>query len=269
MRALDEGADGLEIDLHLTQDGQVVCFHDGTLERTSDGAGNVSEVTLDQMRKLDVATWKTPRLPAEYGRLSDQLMTLQDVLELLIGAGRDTDLAIELKHPSPYGHLLEDRALEILLGYGWDPEASRIPVGEHSIEVSFMSFSSGSLLHLAEMVPTENLCALFTALTADAVDKRVRHRRFSTAVKPVVAAVMRRSLRDAEALVWKGRVGMAGPGVEYVRQHRAKTTAWLARGSRLRVWTVDTDDDLDMLVGMGVQEVTTNYPAKILKRLSG
>lgn len=268
MRALAEGADGLEIDLHLTRDGELVCFHDATLERTSDGAGSVSDVTLEHMRRLDIASWKTPQLPSEYGQKDQQLMTLQDVLELLISAERDVGLAIELKHPSPFGHRLEDRALKILLSYGWDPETSRIPSGQHSVEVSFMSFFSGSLLHLAEMVPAENLCALFTTVTEEAVDKRLGRRRFSTAVKPVVSAAMRRSVRDSKALVWKGQIGMAGPGVDYVHKHRDEAKAWLARGSRLRVWTVDADEDLSMLLNLGVQEITTNYPSKILSRIS-
>lgn len=268
MRALAEGADGIEVDLHLTRDGELVCFHDPTLERTSDGAGSVAETTLTHMRSLDVTSWKTPRLPAEYGRLGEQLMTLQDVLELLISAERDVSLAVELKHPSPYGHRLEDRALKILLSYGWDPATSSIPVGRHSVEVSFMSFSSGSLLHLAEMVPSERLCALFTTITGATVKKRLLRSRFSAAIRPVAAALMRGSLRDSQALVWRNQVGIAGPGVEYVHQHQAEAKAWLARGSRMRVWTVDTDEDLDMLMKLGVQEVTTNYPARILSRIS-
>lgn len=268
MRALAEGADGLEIDLHLTRDAELVCFHDPTLERTSDGAGSVSETTLTHMRTLDISSWKTPRLPAEYGGVGDQLMTLQDVLELLMRAGRDVSLAVELKHPSPYGNRLEDRTLKILLDYGWDPETSSIPVGAHSVEVSFMSFYSGSLLHLAQMVPAENLCALLTTVTRAAVSKRLARSRFSAAIRPVVAAVMRGSLRDSQALVWRNQVGMAGPGVGYVHQHQAEVRAWLARGSRMRVWTVDAEEDLDMLMHLGVQEVTTNYPARILARLS-
>ena len=268
MQALAEGADGLEVDLHLTGDDELVCFHDPTLERTSDGTGAVSETTLKYMRSMDVTSWKTPRLPAEYGGVGEQLMTLQDVLELLMSAGRHVSLALELKHLAPYGCRLEDRALKVLLAYGWDPESSCIVVGEHRVEVSFMSFFSGSLLHLAEMVPSEKLCALFTTVTDAAVDKRLQQRRLSAAVRPMLAAVMRGSMRDSEALVWRNQVYMAGPSVEYVHQHKAEVQAWLAGGSCLRVWTVDAEEDLDMLLKLGVQEVTTNYPARILSRIS-
>ena len=50
------GADGLEFDVHLSRDGQVVIIHDGTLERTTDGSGTVAgrtaaELLLERMRE--------------------------------------------------------------------------------------------------------------------------------------------------------------------------------------------------------------------------
>ncbi|MBE1525009.1 glycerophosphodiester phosphodiesterase [Nesterenkonia lutea] len=266
-RALEEGADGLEIDLHLTADGEPVCFHDATVDRTSNGTGAVAELSLQQMRSLDVTSWKTPRLPGEYGRRQDQLMTLADVLELLTEAGRDLSLAIELKHPSPFGDRLETKVLRTLLRFGWDPETSVIPAGgadKYAVTVSFMSFYPGSLLYLADMVAPDKLCALLSRVTEAQVQKRLHGVPLAFAVRPLVAAVMRGTLRDSEALVWNGRAGIAGPGITYVRDHRAQVKAWLARGSRLRVWTVDDPQDAGFLLDLGVQEITTNYPARLL-----
>lgn len=266
-RAIEEGADGLEIDLHLTADGEPVCFHDATVDRTSNGTGAVAELSLAQLRSLDVTSWKTPRLPAEYGALHQQLMTLSDVLEMLLDAGRDISLAIEFKHPSPYGDRLETKVLRTLLSFGWDPETSVIPAGDasaHSVTVSFMSFYPGSLLYLSEMVAPDKLCALMSNVTESQVRKRLRGVPLAFAVRPVVAAVMRGTLRDSEALVWKGRAGIAGPGLAYLKKHRAEVKAWLARGTRLRVWTVDDPQDARFLLDLGVQELTTNYPARML-----
>lgn len=50
--AIDEGATGLELDLRMTQDGHIVAIHDKTVERTTDGSGPVSELTLEQVRGL-------------------------------------------------------------------------------------------------------------------------------------------------------------------------------------------------------------------------
>src|SRR4029450_10360922 len=46
VRAIDEGADGLECDVRLTRDGHLVCIHDRRLDRTSNGTGRVSAATL-------------------------------------------------------------------------------------------------------------------------------------------------------------------------------------------------------------------------------
>lgn len=52
-RALDDGADRLEMDVHATRDGHVVVLHDPTVDRTTDGAGEVRAMTLAELQKLD------------------------------------------------------------------------------------------------------------------------------------------------------------------------------------------------------------------------
>ncbi len=260
LHALAEGADGAEVDVHLTRDRQVVCLHDGTLERTSDGSGAVSEHTLAQLRRLDFHSWKGARLPAAYGPASAQLLTLTELLELLAGAGRPVRLALELKHPSPFGHELEERALTLLLEAGWDPETSRLG----AVEVSFMSFYPGSLQYLAPSVDPGYLCQLLAGVPADPLAGRFAGGPIS---RVAARAALRQSVADGERLVWEGRAGIAGPGVGYVRENLADVKAWLAAGRTLRVWTADRDEDVDLLVGAGVQQITTNLPARVLERV--
>ncbi|UCF59942.1 MAG: hypothetical protein JSV37_09250 [Anaerolineaceae bacterium] len=66
-RALDEGADILETDLHLTVDGVFVCIHDATVDRTTNGSGAVSAMTLSELKTLSAADGKpeyeTERVP--------------------------------------------------------------------------------------------------------------------------------------------------------------------------------------------------------------
>lgn len=285
VRAIESGADGLEIDVHLTADGHLVCFHDFTLERTSDGSGPVAEKTLAQMRELDICSWKTPklarrprfwqsnRLADTYGAPDEQLMTLPQVLDLLGHAGRPMALAIELKHPSPYGSRLEDEVLKVLLAAGWDPETSMVPGSRgrestHPIEVSFMSFDPSAILHLGEMVPAERLCSLFDLVTERHVARQMAKMQVGFAMRPFVAAVLRGTAKDAEALVWNHRAGIAGPGIRYVRQRPAEVRTWIARGSVLRVWTADKPKDVDMLMELGVAEITTNRPAQVLEQVT-
>src|SRR5512140_3306235 len=49
----DWGADMIELDVHLTADGQVVVIHDPTVDRTTDGSGPVATKTLAELRELD------------------------------------------------------------------------------------------------------------------------------------------------------------------------------------------------------------------------
>jgi glycerophosphoryl diester phosphodiesterase len=51
--AVEIGADVLEMDVQRTADGAIVCMHDRTVERTTDGSGRVDSMTLSQLQKLD------------------------------------------------------------------------------------------------------------------------------------------------------------------------------------------------------------------------
>jgi len=58
--ALDDGADALELDVHVTVDGVPIVLHDDTVDRTTNGAGAVRALTLDQVRALDAGARFTP-----------------------------------------------------------------------------------------------------------------------------------------------------------------------------------------------------------------
>ncbi len=55
--AMDKGVDALEMDVHMTKDGHIVVLHDATVTRTTNGAGRVDSLTLDQIKALDAAHW--------------------------------------------------------------------------------------------------------------------------------------------------------------------------------------------------------------------
>jgi len=56
--AIESGADALECDVRLTRDGHLVCVHDRTVNRTSDGKGVVSDFDLEGLRTLDFSSWR-------------------------------------------------------------------------------------------------------------------------------------------------------------------------------------------------------------------
>src|SRR5688572_9163027 len=51
--AKEAGAGGLELDVHMTHDRQIVVIHDATVDRTTNGSGAVSELTLDELHGFD------------------------------------------------------------------------------------------------------------------------------------------------------------------------------------------------------------------------
>jgi glycerophosphoryl diester phosphodiesterase len=260
LRAIDDGADGVECDVHLTRDQHVVLLHDANLDRTSDGTGPVADRTLDELRLLDFCSWKGARIPLEYGGRFDQLLTLPELLEILRGAGRDIGLAIELKHPSPYLLQLEDRVLEVLAAEGWDLLTSKVD----NISVSFMSFSPDSVKHLLKTVPAEFICQLVDDITVDEVREELG---LGIITGGAVANVMRAAQLEGERILDEGEVKLAGPGIDYVRQHAPAVKRWRESGRRFRVWTVDSEPDVAQCQELGIHEITTNRPAQVLAQL--
>lgn len=63
-KAVDIGADGVELDIHLSRDGRLVVIHDEMLDRTTNGHGFVKDFTLAELKKLDASKTMTNRVSA-------------------------------------------------------------------------------------------------------------------------------------------------------------------------------------------------------------
>lgn len=69
-----EAADAVEGDFRLTADGQIVCVHDDTLKRTAGDDRRVSDLSLDEIRRLDVGSWKGPQFAGQRTATLDELL---------------------------------------------------------------------------------------------------------------------------------------------------------------------------------------------------
>ena len=104
-RALELGAGVVELDIHLSRDGQIVVIHDERLERTTDGRGLVGEHSLAELRRLDAGSWFARCFAAQ------RIPTLDEVLAW----ARDrTYLAIEIKNGPVFYELIEAKLVELL-----------------------------------------------------------------------------------------------------------------------------------------------------------
>lgn len=128
------GADGIETDVHLTTDGEIVICHDDVLDRVSNGTGPVCEKSLAQLRELDFSAGKE-------GYRDTGIVTLRE----LYAFAKDTDLFInvEMKYS----------------GTRWDEtnEKTAAIAGEFGMEnrVLYSSFKPEPLLKLKKLVPSQ------------------------------------------------------------------------------------------------------------------
>ncbi|MGD9494897.1 MAG: glycerophosphodiester phosphodiesterase [Armatimonadota bacterium] len=63
--AVAVGADFLELDVRRSADGEIVCIHDATVERTTDGSGAVAELSLSALQAFDAGSWKGAQFAGE------------------------------------------------------------------------------------------------------------------------------------------------------------------------------------------------------------
>lgn len=83
---------GFEFDVERTKDGHLVCLHDDTVNRTTNGTGKVADLTLEELRRLDAGSWFDPRFAGE------RVPTIEEVLALVAEYRRHEVLvAVDLK----------------------------------------------------------------------------------------------------------------------------------------------------------------------------
>jgi glycerophosphoryl diester phosphodiesterase len=233
--ALDEGADGLECDVRLTADGHLVCVHDRRIDRTTNGHGLVSTMDLAQLDELDFASWKYPWADLddeapEIDEHSRRVLTLERLLEAVADYDRPIDLAIETKHPTRYGGLVERRLVDLLGSFGLTGPSSPVRV---------MSFSWVALNRLKRLAPNLDVVLLVDRMRAWEFRKR---------------------------LTTPGWI--AGPGIRLLRENPGFARRLHGKGRRVHVWTVNTVEDLDLCLDLGVEAVITDKPGVTLSLLT-
>ncbi|MFP7298860.1 glycerophosphodiester phosphodiesterase [Neobacillus niacini] len=92
-KGVDMKADYIEIDVQRSKDGELVIIHDTTVDRTTDGTGNVKDLTFEQLRSLDAGSWKGEEFKGE------QIPTFDEILDRYHGK---VGILIELKAPELY-----------------------------------------------------------------------------------------------------------------------------------------------------------------------
>lgn len=138
--AMEMGADGFELDVHLSKDGELVVIHDETVDRTTDGTGLVRDLTLEQLQALDASNgmeaYRGARIP-----------TLGEVFDLI----RDTHhiVNVEVKTDEWFYPRIEEKCLALAAQKGVEDR------------VIYSSFNHYTLLKLRQLKPDAKLGMLF------------------------------------------------------------------------------------------------------------
>ena len=235
-RAIELGAQALECDVRLTADGHLVCVHDRDLRRTASSRGVVSTMNLAELDELDFARWKNPWADMDdeapdLDPTAGKVLTLRTLLETVAAVDRRVEVAIETKHPTRYGGLVERRVVELLADFGWDQAGSPVRV---------MSFSFGALQRIQRLAPGVEVVMLV---------EKAHH-----------WPMLRRVVGDD----W-----IIGPGIDELREHPGLGRSLVRAGREVHVWTVNTEADLDLCLDLGVAAVITDHPAYVLELLDG
>ncbi len=154
-KAVECGADGIELDVHLTKDGEVVIIHDELLDRTTDGKGLVCEHTLVELKALDASYIYGDKV----GR--QEIPTLREYFELIHDADIQTN--IELKTGVIWYPGIEEKVLKLIDEFG---ERERIIIS---------SFNHYSVMRMKELAPDMRYGFLEESCIIDMAEYGAKH----------------------------------------------------------------------------------------------
>lgn len=245
-RAFELGADGIELDVALTKDGAPIVLHDDTVDRTSNGKGFVSEMTVGEIQKLDAGSW----FDAKYR--GEKFPTLDQVLDAV---PKDKLINIELK----------TRALR-----SWPPN----PIPTNAAQK--MQIALQMLTRLQE--PSQLEKTIVRVVEQARAEKRVIISSFNPIalyrVMKLNPALPRGLLYFRELPFFLGRAWLR-PLVRPHALHPRNTTLTPAlarwaheRGYPINTWTVDDADETRRLVSLGVHAIITNKPDVLREALN-
>lgn len=237
--ARDAGAGVLEMDLHMTRDGRLAVIHDPTVDRTTNGSGAVSDMTLAELRGLDAGYAFTPgEEPYRTGAAGHvyrgrgvRVPTLAETLEEF----PELRLNVEIKSQQPG---VERAVLDEIRRAGAE---DRVLVASQETRVirRFRELSGGEI----ETAASIREVGAFYALSA---------LRLEALVEPPYSAL---------------QIPVEHRGIELATPRFVEAAH--SRGVRVDFWTIDDPEEMRRLLDLGADSVITNRPGELGRVLAG
>jgi glycerophosphoryl diester phosphodiesterase len=229
---LESGAEGFELDVHRTADGQIVVFHDDLLDRTTDGSGPIRERSLAELRELDAGFRFSPDGGRSFPFRGSGIRI--PALEEVLDAFPDTPLIIEIKQVAPP---LEQDLARLLRERG---------AGARSLVFSLEQAPLTRYRDLEPEQPTgfgpEDVAEFLRRLGSDAWDD----------FRPPAVAF-------AVPTTWHGTQIVSRPFVDAAHGF----------GCEVYVWTVNDPREMTRLLELGVDGLITDFPDRLSKLPAG
>ena len=223
--AIEQGADGVETDIHLTKDGIPVIQHNYEINRNSNGQGYVEQMTFEELRQLDFGSWKGEVFKGE------KILSLDEALEIADKSMRLINL--ELKQTMHFDAPIVEKTIEAVKKY------------KMVDRVLLSSFDHELLKKAQRLCPEMLIGALYD-------EAEVKQRNIETILK------------DAPGYVSELGFDFANPHVDYISEP-GLVDRFTQAGIGVAVWTVDKPYVAQICVKLGVKCIITNKPRKIVK----
>lgn len=226
--AVEAGTDILEMDVHATSDGHIVVMHDEMLERTTNGVGPVSSVSLAELKRLDAGYRFSPDdgKTFPYRDKGITVPTLREVAEKF----PDIPFNIEIKQNEPR---IESAVFELL---------KELDHAEITLLASEKDFLVERIRKLDPRLPT-NFCS------AEVLEfmQCMHQNSWTDYVAPGVALQIPEEYYGMQVLTPELLEAAHLYGVE------------------VHIWTVNEEADMRRLLELGVDGIMTDYPERLIK----
>ena len=149
-QAVQQGADGIELDIHFTKDKKLVVCHDEQIRRTSNGEGLIESFTYEELLSFDFGAWKDARFAGQ------KIPLLEQVLPIVKQSGMD--LNIEVKNDETHYVGIEKAVVDMVNSFGLNER------------VIYSSFDHTTLVNLKNYDSRVTTGALYSRTPAYAFD---------------------------------------------------------------------------------------------------
>jgi glycerophosphoryl diester phosphodiesterase len=229
------GVDLLELDVHLTADGEVVVIHDATLDRTTDGRGAVGERTVAELARV--------RLRDPDGVVTDERVPMLHEVLTMVTPSR-VGLLVEVKGPVAGVNVIYERG---------DGDA-RIRPGPAYLGLVAKTLD---LLRRASMLERANVMGFSPDVVTET---RALEPGVPTTFLVAAAHVRSVDARPEAPSAWAARLGATDLGIQHTLATPDAIAAARRAGLRVGVWTVNDEEAMRRVIAAGVDVLTTDRP---------